>query len=177
MPNAAAPIQVRCPNCPTRLRVPADQIGKMTRCPKCGTQFLSAEAPPPEALPMEDAPAKRPLPLSPGWFMQGAPKLPPSVAAYGRPRRYPEPWFYSCTSGVAIAAAVVCAAVSFGLFMDLGSEVNRAKGTQFEHVVAASAGYRIAGLLALDFAIAILCGMALVLVDVARNVRAARPPQ
>lgn len=32
---------IKCPNCSTRLNLPADLIGQEVRCPRCGNQFLA----------------------------------------------------------------------------------------------------------------------------------------
>jgi predicted Zn finger-like uncharacterized protein len=54
---------VSCPECTRKLRVPADLIGKLVKCPTCGHTFTAdpekqAPKPEPATVPQEDKPAR-----------------------------------------------------------------------------------------------------------------------
>jgi predicted Zn finger-like uncharacterized protein len=69
------PVLVNCPQCDRKLRVPDELLGKMVKCPTCGTTFTSEEAgePPLE----EEAPApRRPRPVEES-YEEAPPRRPP----------------------------------------------------------------------------------------------------
>lgn len=52
---------VQCPGCPARLKIKPEKVGRLHRCPRCGTEFRPA-SPAPVVAAVAAAPAARPQP-------------------------------------------------------------------------------------------------------------------
>jgi predicted Zn finger-like uncharacterized protein len=53
------PLNVDCPSCNRKLRVPDELLGKQVKCPTCGTTFTAGDAVPPPPTEVEAPPPRR----------------------------------------------------------------------------------------------------------------------
>lgn len=170
-------IEVQCP-CGKRVGVPDQFAGKTVRCPACKQPLVvpAANTDPPADDVDEDlmAMVRRAAPVPPPRATP--PQSGPAPAATPAPGSMPpEPWYYGFLSGLAVLAAVV-GVLACLLVMLVGYSHATAGGTgdfgsgpreAFGVYLMATGGLSLIGVLMVSAA-------ALLVVDVARNVRATR---